>query len=181
MDVSLTAWVFDYLTQTTVCETKRLCLRSVSSTGTPQQAVLSPFIFTLHLRLPVQLRDQSFSEIVWWLCSCLVYQWWTRGWVKGTRWNDLPSATKTASLSIFKKLIKTQLFREHLLQGKCHFVSTHPVLPYPLNFLFLHFPLCLHSISTLSLRHLWHSLTSGFLLRSLLLALMLAVMLYLYL
>ena len=31
-------------------------------------------------------------------------------------WNDLQSTTRTgASLSIFKKLLKTQLFREHLL------------------------------------------------------------------
>ena len=40
------------------------------------------------------------------LFSCVVPRWW----------NDLPSATRTgASLSIFKKLLKTQLFREHLL------------------------------------------------------------------
>ncbi|XP_072222435.1 uncharacterized protein [Leuresthes tenuis] len=39
------------------------------------------------------------------LFSCVVPRWW----------NDLPSATRTgASLSIFKKLLKTQLFREHL-------------------------------------------------------------------
>ena len=40
------------------------------------------------------------------LFACVVPRWW----------NDLPSATRTgASLSIFKKLLKTQLFREHLL------------------------------------------------------------------
>jgi len=40
------------------------------------------------------------------LFSCVIPRWW----------NDLPSATRTgASLSIFKKLLKTQLFREHLL------------------------------------------------------------------
>ena len=40
------------------------------------------------------------------LFSCVVPRWW----------NDLPSATRTgASLSIFKKLLETQLFREHLL------------------------------------------------------------------
>jgi len=40
------------------------------------------------------------------LFSCVVPRWW----------NDLPRATRTgASLSIFKKLLKTQLFREHLL------------------------------------------------------------------
>ena len=40
------------------------------------------------------------------LFSCVVPRWW----------NDLPSTTRTgASLSIFKKLLKTQLFREHLL------------------------------------------------------------------
>ncbi|XP_072222428.1 uncharacterized protein [Leuresthes tenuis] len=40
------------------------------------------------------------------LFSCVIPRWW----------NDLLSATRTgASLSIFKKLLKTQLFREHLL------------------------------------------------------------------
>ena len=99
------------------------------------------------------------------LFSCVVPRWW----------NDLPSATRTgASLSIFKKLLKTQLFREHLLPKHLPCTSLPPLL----HSLFLYFPLCLHSISALSPRHLWHSLTSGFILCSLLLALMLAVMLY---
>ena len=40
------------------------------------------------------------------LFACVVPRWW----------NDLPSATRTAaSLSVFKKLLKTHLFKEHLL------------------------------------------------------------------
>ena len=80
------------------------------------------------------------------------------------RWrNDLPSATRTgASLSIFKKLLKTQLFREHLLPWHLPCTSLYSCS------LFQHCHPC----------HPWQSLTSGFLLCSLLLVLMLAVMLY---
>ena len=37
-----------------------------------------------HLRLPAQLRVLSSTGILRLLCSCWVYQWWTRGWVQGT-------------------------------------------------------------------------------------------------
>ena len=78
------------------------------------------------------------------LLSCVVPRWW----------NELPSATRTGpSLSVCNKLLKTQLFREHLLACTSLYACT----------------LSLH-------HHLWQSLTRGFLLW--LLALMLAESLY---
>ena len=32
---------------------------------------------SLHLWLPAQVWVLSSAEILWWLCSCMVYQWWT--------------------------------------------------------------------------------------------------------
>jgi len=65
----LTAWQTDHSLKGLVSE------KEVSSTGS---------LHSVHLRLPVQLRVLTSPEILWWLCRCWVYQWWTRGWVQGT-------------------------------------------------------------------------------------------------
>ena len=64
-----------------------------------------------HCRLAVPTPRSRQSK----LFSCVVPRWW----------NDLPSTTRTgASLSIFKKLFKTQLFREHLLRHSALYFYT---------------------------------------------------------
>src|SRR4029434_9766604 len=62
---------------------------------------------------PRMLR--SSSERRWALLSVQVRQSRLFSFVVPRWWNELPSTTRTgASLSTFKKLLKTQLFREHL-------------------------------------------------------------------
>src|SRR4029434_9669863 len=57
----------------------------------------------------------SFSERSLALPSVQVRQYGLFSFIVPRWWNELPSTTRAgASLSTFKKLLKTQLFREHL-------------------------------------------------------------------
>jgi len=62
VDASITTWIIDYLTDRSQFVSLKGCARRW--TAAPQETVLLPFLFTLHLRLPVQQRVLSSSEIL---------------------------------------------------------------------------------------------------------------------
>ena len=84
MDASTTSWIIDYYTnrpQFAVCWTECVWEGGQQHRSTTGGVALTVFLHSLHIRLPVQLRVLLSPEIVWWPCSCWVYQWWEKGWV----------------------------------------------------------------------------------------------------
>ena len=78
--------------------TAPIYLNALAKAYVPTRSLRSSKDCRLAVPTPRSRQSRSFS--------CVVLRWW----------NDLQSGTRTgASLSIFKRLLKTQLFRERLL------------------------------------------------------------------